>query len=119
MRVEVAANVGSAADASAAAEAGADGIGLLRSEFLFTQRSTLPDEREQEAVYRGIAERLDGRPVILRTLDVGADKPLAALPQPPELNPSSAPAASACPWSGPTPCAPSFAPPCAWPRTTP
>ena len=87
VRVEVAANVGSAADASAAAEAGADGIGLLRSEFLFTQRSTLPDEREQEAVYRGIAERLNGRPVILRTLDVGADKPLAALPQPPELNP--------------------------------
>jgi phosphocarrier protein FPr len=86
-RVEIAANVGSPADASAAAEAGADGVGLLRSEFLFTQRSTLPDEYEQESAYRAVAERLRGRPVILRTLDVGADKPLAALPQPPEDNP--------------------------------
>ncbi len=85
--VEVVANVGSLADAHAAAAAGADGVGLLRSEFVFLGRSTLPDEEEQVTAYREIAAALGGRPVVLRTLDVGADKPLPFLRQPPEENP--------------------------------
>jgi multiphosphoryl transfer protein len=86
-RVEVAANVGSPADAAAAAASGADGVGLLRTEFLFLGRDSLPEEDVQVAAYREIAELLRGRPVILRTLDVGADKPLPYLPRPSEANP--------------------------------
>ena len=74
--IEVAANVGSAADAAAAVEFGADGVGLLRTEFLFLDRDEEPSEDEQRAVYEEIAAALDGRPVIIRTLDAGADKPL-------------------------------------------
>jgi phosphocarrier protein FPr len=87
LRIEVAANLGSLDDARTAVELGAEGVGLLRTEFLFMGREALPGEDEQEAVYRSIAEAMGGRPVILRTLDVGADKPLEALPQPPEDNP--------------------------------
>jgi multiphosphoryl transfer protein len=86
-RIEVAANVGSVEDAAAAAANGADGVGLLRTEFLFLGRDALPDEDEQAAVYAEIAGRLGGRPVIVRTLDAGADKPLPGLRQPPEANP--------------------------------
>lgn len=86
-RVEVLANIGSSADAERAVALGAEGVGLLRTEFLFADRATLPDEREQEVAYRAIAERMEGRPLTLRTLDAGADKPLRALPQPPEANP--------------------------------
>jgi multiphosphoryl transfer protein len=81
------ANVGSAAEARLAAGQGAEGIGLLRTEFLFLDRATPPDEEEQVAVLREIAEALDGRPVIVRTLDAGADKPLPFLRQDPEDNP--------------------------------
>jgi phosphoenolpyruvate-protein phosphotransferase/dihydroxyacetone kinase phosphotransfer subunit len=87
VQIEVAANAGSVQEAEAAATAGADGIGLLRTEFLFLGRETMPDEEEQEVVYRRIAEVLDGRPLILRTLDVGADKPLPYLPRADEDNP--------------------------------
>lgn len=87
-RVEIACNAAGLDDARRAAAAGADGIGLLRSEFLFLGRETLPDEEEQVAVLQDIAAALKGRPVILRTLDVGADKPLPALPQPTEANPA-------------------------------
>ena len=85
--IEVAANVGSAADAAAAVEFGADGVGLLRTEFLFLDRDEAPSEDEQVAVYEEIAAALDGRPLIVRTLDAGADKPLRFLPQAPEDNP--------------------------------
>jgi multiphosphoryl transfer protein len=87
VRIEVAANIGSVEDAAAAVEAGAEGVGLLRTEFLFLDRSTPPSEGDQEAVYRQIAEAMGGRPVILRTLDVGGDKPLPYLPRPEEANP--------------------------------
>lgn len=87
VRVEVAANVGSPEEIPAALEAGCDGVGLLRTEFLFLDRPRMPTEEEQEAAYRWIAEALGGRPVVIRTLDVGADKPLPYLPQPPEANP--------------------------------
>ena len=85
--LEVAANLGSAAEAAAAVELGADGVGLLRTEFLFLDRDDAPSEEEQRAVYTEIAEALDGRPVVVRTLDAGADKPLPFLRQPPEENP--------------------------------
>ncbi len=85
--IEIAANIGSPAEAAAAIERGADGVGLFRTEFLFLDRPTLPDEDEQEAAYRAAAEALGGRPMIVRTLDVGADKPIRSLPQPAEANP--------------------------------
>ena len=85
--IEVAANIGSPADAIAAVAAGADGVGLFRTEFLFMGRAAMPDGREQEAAYRETAEALAGRPLVIRTLDVGADKPLIYLDQPLEPNP--------------------------------
>jgi phosphoenolpyruvate-protein phosphotransferase/dihydroxyacetone kinase phosphotransfer subunit len=83
----VVANVGSAADARAALAAGADGAGLVRTEFLFLDRDTAPDVEEQQAEYAAIAEALGGRRVTLRTLDVGGDKPVPYLPMPFEANP--------------------------------
>jgi phosphoenolpyruvate-protein phosphotransferase/dihydroxyacetone kinase phosphotransfer subunit len=85
--IEVLANVGNPEDVAAAVEAGAEGVGLLRTEFLFIGRDSMPSEQEQEAAYRAIAEILGGRPLILRTLDVGGDKPLSYLPMPSEANP--------------------------------
>lgn len=79
--VPLLANVGNVTDALAAAEAGAEGIGLLRTEFLFSDRATLPNEHEQAGLYREIIEALGPvrGPIIVRTLDAGADKPLPAL----------------------------------------
>jgi multiphosphoryl transfer protein len=86
-RIEVAANAGSVQDVKKAVEAGADGIGLLRTEFLFLSAGSMPTEAEQAEVYTEIAEILGGRPLIIRTLDVGADKPLPYLPRAAEPNP--------------------------------
>jgi len=86
-RIEVVANIGSPEDVPAAIKNGAEGVGLLRSEFLFLDRDSMPSEDEQYEAYTLIAERLEGRPLILRTLDVGADKPLPYLRQRPEANP--------------------------------
>lgn len=86
-RIDVAANLGSVADVEGALAAGADGVGLLRSEFLFLDRDTAPTEDEQFTAYTTIAEALDGRPLILRTMDVGADKPPAWLELEREANP--------------------------------
>jgi dihydroxyacetone kinase phosphotransfer subunit len=85
--VEVAANIGSPDDVPTALAAGCDSVGLFRTEFLFLDRREMPTEDEQEAAYRAVAERLEGRPMVIRTLDVGADKPLPFLQQPPEVNP--------------------------------
>jgi phosphocarrier protein FPr len=85
--IEVAANIGSLADAEEAMANGADGVGLLRSEFLFLERDSAPTEDEQLAIYQAIAERLGRRPLIIRTLDVGGDKPLQYLPLEKEENP--------------------------------
>jgi phosphocarrier protein FPr/phosphocarrier protein len=73
-RIEVFANLGSVADAQAAVAAGAEGCGLLRTEFLFLDRATPPSKQEQEQVYSEIAAILGDRPLIVRTLDIGADK---------------------------------------------
>ncbi len=86
-RVEVFANVGNPAEARLAVEQGAEGIGLLRTEFLFLERAEAPGEEEQAEVLREIAGALEGRPVVVRTLDTGADKPLPFLRQDPEPNP--------------------------------
>jgi phosphocarrier protein FPr len=86
-RVEVFANLGAAPEAARAVELGAEGVGLLRTEFLFLDRAELPGEEEQAETLREIARALDGRPLIVRTLDAGADKPLPALPMPAEANP--------------------------------
>jgi multiphosphoryl transfer protein len=87
-RIEVAANAGSPEDVRHAVEAGADGIGLLRTEFLFLAASSMPTEAEQAAVYADLAGILAGRPMIIRTMDVGADKPLPYLPRDAEPNPA-------------------------------
>src|SRR5438128_6741140 len=87
-RVEVGCNAAGLEDAQRAAAAGADGIGLLRSEFLFLGSERLPTEAEQVAMLEQVMAAMAPRPVILRTLDVGADKPLPALPQPAEANPA-------------------------------
>jgi phosphoenolpyruvate-protein phosphotransferase len=88
VRVEVFANLGNSADAAAAALNGAEGCGLLRTEFLFLGRETAPAEDEQLAAYQGIANALGDVPVILRLMDVGGDKPLRYLPLPHEENPA-------------------------------
>lgn len=85
--IEVAANIGGVEDARRAVELGCDGVGLLRSEFLFLDRESAPSEDEQYRVYQDIADVLGDRPLIIRTLDVGGDKPLKYLPIPHEENP--------------------------------
>ncbi len=85
--ITVGANLGSVADAAQAAADGADLAGLVRTEFLFLDRSAPPDVDEQEAVYRGLAEAFGGRRLTLRTLDVGGDKPLRYAPTAAEANP--------------------------------
>ncbi|MGA2110636.1 MAG: phosphoenolpyruvate--protein phosphotransferase [Anaerolineales bacterium] len=86
-RVEVAANIGNVASAATALEAGAEGVGLLRTEFLYLERTSMPDEEEQYQAYRAILDTFDPLPVILRTLDVGGDKQLPYLDMPGEMNP--------------------------------
>jgi phosphoenolpyruvate-protein phosphotransferase len=87
-RVEVVANIAGVDDARSATVKGAEGVGLLRSEFLFLDRRTAPTEDEQARVYRQVAETLPaGQPLVIRTLDAGGDKPLPYLPIPPEENP--------------------------------
>jgi phosphocarrier protein FPr len=88
VRVEVVANIGGLADATKIAGLGGEGVGLLRSEFLFMERADAPTEEEQFETYKAIAQAV-GRehPLIIRTLDVGGDKPLAYLPIPREDNP--------------------------------
>ncbi|MGL5839180.1 MAG: phosphoenolpyruvate--protein phosphotransferase, partial [Sphingorhabdus sp.] len=87
-RIEVFANLGSLDDTKLAVEMGAEGCGLLRTEFLFLERAAPPDEEEQARIYGGIANALNGRPLIVRTLDIGGDKPVAYLPFPHEDNPA-------------------------------
>ncbi len=85
-RIQVLANVSSVAEAKAAAANGAEGIGLLRTEFLFLSRADAPGEPEQANALREILAQVRG-PVLVRTLDAGADKPLPFLPQTEECNP--------------------------------
>lgn len=82
------ANIGSIADVQVAVASGAEGVGLLRTEFLYLSRTTAPTEEEQFTVYQAIAQVLERRPLIIRTLDIGGDKPLPYLKiGVPEANP--------------------------------
>lgn len=86
-RVELAANIGSAAEASTAVLQGADGVGLFRTEFLFMNAQAMPGEEEQFRAYQEAARTMEGRPVIIRTMDIGGDKELPYLQLPKETNP--------------------------------
>jgi len=86
-RIEVAANIGAVAEATAAVGLGAEGVGLLRTEFLYLGRADAPGEDEQYEALSAVAAALDGRPLVVRTLDVGADKPLPFVAQAVEANP--------------------------------
>ena len=87
-RIELAANIGSVADAELAFANDAESIGLFRSEFLFLGRETMPSEEEQLKVYRQVLEKAQGRRVVIRTLDIGADKKVDYLNLPAEENPA-------------------------------
>ena len=87
-RVKVLGNVGSPADAQAAAQAGAEGVGLFRTEFCFLDAAEEPTVAEQTAAYEAVLAPFAGKPVVVRTLDAGADKPLAFLNPAPEPNPA-------------------------------
>ena len=87
-RIEIFANLASATEAHRAVAAGAEGCGLLRTEFLFHDRPSAPTEEEQMTAYAEVAEALGGRPLIIRTLDAGGDKPLPYLALPREENPA-------------------------------
>jgi len=87
-RIEVVANIRNAKEAEEAVAIGAEGVGLLRSEFLFDDRDTAPSEEEQAREYTAVAQALGPeRTLVIRTLDVGGDKPLTYLPLPKEDNP--------------------------------
>ena len=86
--ISVLANLGSIGDAHIAVQKGAAGCGLLRTEFLYLERREPPDEDEQAALYQRIAAALDGRPLSIRTMDIGGDKPIPYLPLPREDNPA-------------------------------
>ncbi|ORT52081.1 phosphoenolpyruvate-protein phosphotransferase [Vibrio sp. qd031] len=86
-KVQSLANIGGPEDVQAALDNGAEGVGLFRTEFLFQSRDTLPSEDEQTEVYLGIAKAFGDKPITIRSLDVGGDKPLKAYPMPEEENP--------------------------------
>ena len=87
-RVTLLANLGGLADVEAALAAGAEGCGLLRTEFLFLDRSEAPSEDEQRSTYQAFADALGGRPLTIRTLDIGGDKPVPYIRFPHEQNPA-------------------------------
>jgi multiphosphoryl transfer protein len=86
--ISVYANLGAASETALAVTRGAEGCGLLRSEFLFLQRAQPPDEDEQHREYQSILDALAGRVLTIRTLDIGGDKPIPYLPLPQEDNPA-------------------------------
>ena len=88
VRIEVFANLGADGEATRAVEFGAEGCGLLRSEFLFLGRSKPPSEDEQLEKYQNIVDALDGRPIVIRTMDIGGDKPVPFVNIPAEENPA-------------------------------
>ncbi|HEY3597171.1 MAG TPA: phosphoenolpyruvate--protein phosphotransferase [Paraburkholderia sp.] len=86
-RIRIAANLGALAEIDAARAAGAMGVGLFRTELLFMNRRALPDEHEQYDVYQRVAQAFHPQPVVIRTLDVGGDKPVPGIVFPHEDNP--------------------------------
>lgn len=86
-RIEIAANIGTPEDIKGVLENGAEGIGVYRTEFLYMGRDQLPTEEEQFEAYKLVLEQMEGKPVVIRTLDIGGDKELPYLDLPKELNP--------------------------------
>lgn len=80
-------NIGSPEDVNKVIENGGEGVGLFRTEFLYMDRDRLPNEDEQFEAYKYAAEKLEGKPIVIRTLDIGGDKKLPYLPLPNEMNP--------------------------------
>ncbi|WP_369354599.1 phosphoenolpyruvate--protein phosphotransferase [Lysinibacillus capsici] len=87
VHVELAANIGSPSDLDGVLRHGAEGIGLYRTEFLYMGRENLPSEEEQFTAYKTVLEGMKGKPVVIRTLDIGGDKHLPYLPVQEEMNP--------------------------------
>lgn len=85
--IELAANIGTPEDIQSVLENGGEGIGLYRTEFLYIGRDQLPTEEEQFIAYKKVLERMEGKPVVVRTLDIGGDKELPYLNFPQEMNP--------------------------------
>jgi phosphoenolpyruvate-protein phosphotransferase (PTS system enzyme I) len=85
--VELAANIGTPDDVKGVLDNGGEGVGLYRTEFLYMGRDTLPTEEEQFDAYKTVLERMEGKPVVVRTLDIGGDKELPYLDLPKEMNP--------------------------------
>ncbi|AGB18070.1 phosphoenolpyruvate--protein phosphotransferase [Thermoanaerobacterium thermosaccharolyticum] len=81
------ANIGTPKDVEGALKNGAEGIGLFRTEFLYMNRNDFPSEEEQFEAYKNVAEKMNGKPVTIRTLDIGGDKKLPYLNMPDEMNP--------------------------------
>ncbi|WP_296879595.1 phosphoenolpyruvate--protein phosphotransferase [Thomasclavelia sp.] len=86
-QVELVANIGGAGDLPGAHDNGAEGVGLFRTEFLYMESADLPTEERQFEVYKEVLESMNGKPVVVRTLDIGGDKKIEALPLPEEMNP--------------------------------
>lgn len=84
---EIAANIGTPKEALEAIENGAEGVGLYRTEFLFMNQSYMPTEDEQFEAYKSVLQTMEGKPVVIRTLDIGGDKELPYLSLPEEMNP--------------------------------
>lgn len=84
---EVAANIGTPDDVQAAVDAGAEAVGLFRTEFLYMNSDRLPSEDEQFTAYKQVVQSMNGKPVVIRTMDIGGDKHLPYLPLPEEMNP--------------------------------
>ncbi|WP_405080539.1 phosphoenolpyruvate--protein phosphotransferase [Paenibacillus chitinolyticus] len=85
--VELAANIGTPADVAGVLENGGEAVGLYRTEFLYMGRDQLPTEEEQYKAYKAVLEKMEGKPVVVRTLDIGGDKELPYLQLPKEMNP--------------------------------
>ncbi|ACO83754.1 phosphoenolpyruvate--protein phosphotransferase [Clostridium botulinum] len=86
-RVEVCGNIGKPQDVHQVLENGGEGVGLFRTEFLYMDRDNMPSEDEQFESYKYAVEKMEGRPVVIRTLDIGGDKKLPYLEMPEEMNP--------------------------------
>ena len=87
VQVELAGNIGTPADVDGVLENGGEAVGLYRTEFLYMDESELPSEDRQFEAYRKVLEKMDGRPVVVRTLDIGGDKEVDYLKLPKEMNP--------------------------------
>ena len=86
-RIEVCGNIGKPEDVNGVLANGGDGVGLFRTEFLYMDRESAPTEEEQFESYKYVLEKMDGKQVVIRTLDIGGDKTLPYLPLPEEMNP--------------------------------